>query len=81
MCACTLAYKKHNTHTHTRLQTLAHRYAHIIEISPMDWGVLWVVMGIIYAIYFIRPDFSAYIFAALEVSVPYACTHCILILT
>jgi len=47
-------------------KTLAHSYAHIIEISPVDWGVLWMVMGMIYSIYFFNPNSALYIFALFE---------------
>jgi hypothetical protein len=26
--------------------SLANNYAHIIEISPVDWGILWVVRAV-----------------------------------
>ena len=38
-------------------KTLAHTYAHIIEIAPTDWGVLWLVMGAIYLVYYIHPGY------------------------
>jgi len=47
-------------------KTLAHTYAHIIELSPFDWGVLLMVMGIVYAVYYLNPQFVLYIFASLE---------------
>jgi hypothetical protein len=49
-------------------KTLAHNYAHIIEISPLDWAILWGVMGLIFIIYYHFPELSMLIFFAFEVA-------------
>ncbi len=36
-------------------KTLAHSYSHIIEISAIDWGILWFFMGLLYTAYFAFP--------------------------
>jgi hypothetical protein len=49
-------------------KTLAHSYAHIIEIAPVDWGVLWLVMGLLYTLYTLEPSATLVLFAANEVA-------------
>ena len=42
--------------------------AHIIEISPLDRGILWGVMGLIFIIYYHFPELSMLIFFGFELA-------------
>ena len=49
--------------------SLANKYAHIIEIAPVDWGVLWVVTGVVFALYSMlesRPALEVALFFSFE---------------
>jgi len=46
--------------------TLAKTYAAIIEIKPLDWAILWAVMGIVFALFYSNPALVLYIFYVVE---------------
>jgi len=47
--------------------TLAEKYSKIIELSPIDWVILWVAMGLVFVVYYINKDVTIYIFFGVEV--------------
>jgi hypothetical protein len=49
--------------------TLTQKYASIIEIAPVDWGILWVVMGIVFFFYYIDRDLALVLFFTGELAI------------
>uniref|UniRef100_A0A6U5Z8U4 MLO-like protein n=1 Tax=Guillardia theta TaxID=55529 RepID=A0A6U5Z8U4_GUITH len=46
--------------------TLAHTYAKIIEIKPVDWLVLWILFGVVFFAYYLEPLAIIFTFIAVE---------------
>jgi len=50
-------------------KTLALTFAEVIEITPVDWLVLWACFGIVFGLYYFQPTLTVWSFLVSEIAV------------